>query len=45
MSVQQRRKYNPEFKRNAVLLTEDRSRSVSEVAENLGIKVDLLYRW
>ena len=45
MSVQQRRKYDPEFKKNAVLLAEEPNRSVSDVAENLGIKVDLLYRW
>lgn len=45
MSVQQRRKYDPEFKKNAVLLAEEPGRSVSDVAENLGIKVDLLYRW
>jgi len=31
-------------KKNAVLLTEEPDRSVSDVAENLGIKVDLLYR-
>ncbi len=45
MSVQQRRKYDPDFKRNAVLLSEDPGRTVSEVAENLGIAKDLLYRW
>jgi len=45
MSVRQRRKYDSDFKRNAVLLSEDPSRTVSEVAENLGIAIDLLYRW
>ena len=45
MSVQQRRQYDPEFKRNAVLLTEEPDRSVRDVAENLGIAVDLLYQW
>lgn len=35
MSVQQRRKYDPEFKKNAVLLTAEPGRSVREVAENL----------
>jgi hypothetical protein len=30
MSGQQRRKYDPEFKRNAVLLTEEPGRSVRE---------------
>jgi len=45
MSVQQKRKYDSEFKRNAVLLSEEPGRTIPEVAENLGIKNDLLYRW
>ena len=45
MSVQQRRKYDSDFKRNAVRLTEEPSRTVSGVADNLGIGKDLLYRW
>jgi transposase-like protein len=45
MSVQQRRQYDPEFKKNAVLLTEEPDRSVRDVAESLGISVDLLYQW
>ena len=45
MSVQQRRKYDPDFKRNAVVLTEEPGRTISNVAENLGISKDLLYRW
>jgi transposase-like protein len=45
MSVQQRRKYDPDFKRNAVRLTEEPGRTVAGVAENLGIARDLLYRW
>ena len=45
MSVQQRRKYDPDFKRNAVRLTEEPDRTVADVAENLGISKDLLYRW
>jgi transposase len=45
MSVQQRRKYDPDFKRNAVQLTEEPGRTVADVAENLGISKDLLYRW
>jgi len=44
MSVQQRRKYDPCFKRNAVQLTEEPGRTVSGAAENLGISKDLLYR-
>ena len=45
MSVQNRRKYDPDFKRNAVLLSEEPGRTVLEVAENLGINSDLIYRW
>lgn len=45
MSVQHRRKYDPDFKRNAVQLTEEPGRTVAIVAENLGISKDLLYRW
>ena len=45
MSVQQRRKYDPDFKRNAVQLKEKPDRTVAGVAENLGISKDLLYRW
>jgi putative transposase len=45
MSVQDRRKYDPDFKRNAVRLTEEPGRTVVDVAEGLGIATDLLYRW
>ena len=45
MSVQQRRTYDPDFKRNAVKLAEEPGRTVADVAEKLGISKDLLYRW
>lgn len=45
MSVQQRRKYDSDFKRSAVLLSEEPGRTVAEVAENLGVGKDLIYRW
>ena len=45
MSVQNRRKYDSDFKRNAVLLIEEPGRTVSEVAENLGVNRELIYRW
>ncbi|MCF8070464.1 MAG: transposase, partial [Desulfobacterales bacterium] len=45
MSSKTRRKYDQDFKRNAVLLCAEPGRSVAEVADNLGIKKDLLYRW
>ncbi len=44
MSVQ-RKHYDADFKRNAVLLTEEAGRTITNVAENLGISRDLLYRW
>ena len=40
-----RRKYDRDFKRNAVLLCTEPDRTVAEVAENLGIAKDVLYRW
>ena len=45
MSSKPRRKYDRAFKRNAVLLCAEPGRSVSDVAEKLGIGKDLLYRW
>ena len=45
MSVHNRRKFDSDFKRNAVLLSLDPERSASQVAENLGISKELLYRW
>ena len=45
MRAHQRRKYDSEFKRNAVLLTKERDRSVRDVVESLGIAIDLLYHW
>jgi transposase-like protein len=38
MSVQQKRKYDSDFKRTAVLLSEESGRRVPEVIENLGLK-------
>ena len=45
MSVPKRRSYDAEFKKNAVLLTEDPDRTVLDVADSLGISKDMLYRW
>ncbi len=39
-----RRKYDAEFKRNAVMLVES-GRSVSDVADSLGIAANMLHRW
>ena len=43
MRAHQRRKYDSEFKRNAVLLTQERDRSVRDVAESPRYSHDLLY--
>ena len=43
--MNKRRKYDRDLKRNAVLLCSEAGRAVPEVAENLGIAKDLLYRW
>ena len=40
-----RRKYDEEFKRSAVKLVEEEGRQIVDVAKNLGISKDLLYRW
>ena len=45
MERQKRRVYDSEFKRNAVLLSLEEDRSVSQVAKNLGISKDTLYKW
>lgn len=45
MDIKRRRKYDQDFKRNAVLLCSEPGRTVAEVAQNLGIAKDLLYRW
>lgn len=41
----QRRRYDAEFKRDAVRLTEESGKKVVEVARDLGIAAKLLYRW
>ncbi len=42
---QSRRQYDADFKKNAVALANSEGRTVADVAEALGIKADLLYRW
>jgi len=44
MMTQTRKKYDKEFKQKAVELSTARG-NAAEIAEELGIKVDLLYRW
>jgi transposase len=40
-----RRQYSEEFKREAVQLTESSGKPVAEIARDLGINDNLLYRW
>ena len=42
MGVQNRRKYDSDFKLNAVLLSLQPGRTVSDVAEKLGINSDII---
>lgn len=40
-----RRNYTKEFKREAVSLTTEGGRNLAEVARNLGVHENVLYRW
>lgn len=43
--MQQRRKFSEEFKREAVDLTRQADANVSQIAQDLGIGANLLWRW
>ena len=43
--MEHRRKYDEEYKKNAVKLTYASNKSVAEIAKDLDIKPNLLYRW
>ncbi len=43
--MEKRRKYSEEFKREAVGLTRQPGASVSEVARDIGVGANLLFRW
>jgi len=45
MEKRTRRKYSPEFKREAVQLANNPGQSLAGVARDLGIKENLLRRW
>ena len=45
MNIKRRKKYDRDFKRNAVLMCAEPGRTIVGVAENLGIPKNLLYRW
>ena len=42
---QKRRKYDAEFKRQAVKLIKESGKSVNEIAADLGVTSKMLYRW
>ncbi len=41
----ERRRFDAEFKREAVGLVTEEGRKISEVAKNLGVHENLLYKW
>jgi|AP95_1055475.scaffolds.fasta_scaffold38887_2 transposase len=41
----QRRRFSPDFKRESVELTDRSEKTVVEIARDLGIRSELLYRW
>jgi transposase len=43
--MKSRRKYDEQFKRDAVALVASTGKSISEAASNLGIRYDILSRW
>ncbi len=45
MAKENRRKYDSDFKKNAVLLSIQSGKTVREIADNLGIRSDLIYQW
>jgi transposase len=42
---QERKKYDAEFKRQAVRLMQESGKSVNEIAADLGVTSKMLYRW
>ena len=45
MMKREQRSYDPEFKKEAVLLSTEKNRWPSEVTHDLGIPTDTLYGW
>jgi transposase len=42
---QQRRRFDAQFKLDALRLIEDHNRKITDVARELGMRPELLYRW
>ena len=45
MSEQQRRRFDAQFKLDALRLIQESNRNITDVARELGIRPELLYRW
>jgi transposase len=45
MSEQQRRRFDAQFKHDALRLVQESNRKISDIAKDLGIRPELLYRW
>jgi len=43
--LKDRRTYPPEFKREAVELMKNSEKPIKEIAEDLGIRTEILHRW
>ena len=43
--MQQRRKFSEEFKREAVGLTRQPGSNITQIAQDLGVNANLLWRW
>jgi transposase len=45
MSENRRRRFDAQFKRDALRLVQESNRKISEIAKDLNIRPELLYRW
>lgn len=45
MSENHRRRFDAQFKRDALRLVQESNRKISDIARDLGIRPELLYRW
>ena len=45
MSENRRRRFDAQFKQDALRLVEESNRKISDIAKDLGIRPELLYRW
>jgi len=43
--VQQRRRFDAQFKRETVRLAQESNRKVSDIARDLNIRPEMIYRW